>query len=85
MPLQLGSSLPPDLRLGQPGGYFEPALGWMALVCGLVAHAVTPLAVLGSAVKTLWAWIVSLAVFPCAVAARSLAVYGPLAVSQRSL
>ena len=28
----------------------EPALGRMALVCGLVAHAVAPLAVLGSAV-----------------------------------
>ena len=57
----------------------------MALVCNLVAHAVTPLAMLGSAVGTLWAWIVSFAVFPCAVAMRSLAVYGPLAVSQRSL
>ena len=72
---------PPDFRLGGPGGYFER----MALVCGLVAHAVAPLAVLGSAVETLWAWIVSLAVFPCAVAVRSLAVYGPLAISQRSL
>ena len=30
-------------------------------MCGLVAHAVAPLAVLGSAVETLWAWIVSLA------------------------
>ena len=56
----------------------------MALVCGLVAHAVAPLAVLGSAVGTLWTWIVSVAVFPCAVAVRSLAVYGPLTVSQRS-
>ena len=36
-------------------------------MCGLVAHAVAPLAVLGSAVETLWAWIVSLAVFPCAI------------------
>ena len=81
MPLQLGSSWPPDLRLGRPGGYFESALGRLALVCGLVA----PLAVLGSAVETLWAWIVSLAVFPCAVAVRSLAVYGPLAISQRLL
>ena len=35
----------------------------MALVCDLVA----PLAVLGSAVGTLWAWIVSFAVFPCAI------------------
>ena len=34
---------------------------------GLVAHAVAPLAVLGLAVETLWAWIVSLAVFPCAI------------------
>ena len=33
-------------------------------MCGLVVHAVAPLAVLGSAVETLWAWIVSLAVFP---------------------
>ena len=63
----------------------EPALGRMALVCGLVAHAVAPFAVLGSSVETLWAWTVSLAVFPCAVAVRSLAVYGLLAVSQRSL
>ena len=27
-------------------------------MCGLVAHAVAPLAVLGSAVEMLWAWIV---------------------------
>ena len=39
----------------------------MALGCSLVAHAVAPLAVLGSAFEMLWAWIVSLAVFPCAV------------------
>ena len=39
----------------------------MALVCGLVAHAVAPLAVLGPAVGTLWAWIVSFAVFLCAI------------------
>ena len=57
----------------------------MALVCGLVAHVVAPHAVLGSAVETLWTWIVSFAVFPCAVVVRSLAVYGPLAVSWRSL
>ena len=57
----------------------------MALVWDLVAHAVAPLAMLGSAVGTLWAWIVSFAVFPCAVAVRSLAVYGLLAVSQRLL
>ena len=38
-----------------------------------------------SAVETLWAWIVSFAVLPCAVVVRSLAVYGPLAVSWRSL
>ena len=61
----------------------EPALGRMAVVCGLVAHAVAPLAVLGLAVETLGTWIVSLAVFPCAVAVRSLAICGPLAVSQR--
>ena len=29
----------PDLRLGKPGRCFEPALGWVALVIGLVAHA----------------------------------------------
>ena len=34
---------------------------------GLVAHAVAPLSVLGQAVVTLWAWVVSFAVFPCAV------------------
>ena len=34
---------------------------------GLVAHAVALLSVLGQAVVTLWAWIVSFAVFPCAV------------------
>ena len=56
---------------------FEPALVRMALVCGLVAHAI--------AIETLWAWIVSFAVLPFAVAVRSLAVYGPLAVSWRSL
>ena len=36
----------PDLRLGKPGRCFEPALGRMALVIGLVAHAVTQLSVL---------------------------------------
>ena len=52
---------------------------------GLVAQAVAPLSVLGWAVVTLWAWIVSCAVFPRAVAVWSLAVFGPLAVSLRSL
>ena len=85
VPLQLGPPWPPDLRLGKSGGYFEPALGQMALVCDLLAHAVSPLAVLGSTVGTLWAWIVSFAVFHCVVAVRSLAVYGPLTVSQHSL
>ena len=37
----------PDLRLGKPGRCFEPALGRIALVIGLVAHAVAPLSVLG--------------------------------------
>ena len=37
----------PDLRLGKPGRCFEPALGRMSLVTGLVAHAVTPLSVHG--------------------------------------
>ena len=56
----------PDLRLGRPGRCFEPALGRMALVIGLV-HSVAPLSMLGSAVVMLWAWIVSFAVLPCAV------------------
>ena len=37
----------PDLRLGKPGRCFELALGRMALVIGLAAHAVAPLSVLG--------------------------------------
>ena len=37
----------PDLRLGKPGRCFEPTLGRMALVTGLVAHAVAPLSILG--------------------------------------
>ena len=37
----------PDLRLGKPGRSFEPALGRMALVTGLVAHAVAQLSVHG--------------------------------------
>ena len=35
----------PNLRVGKPGGYFGPALSQMALVTGLVAHAVAPLSV----------------------------------------
>ena len=46
---------------------FEPALGRMALVYDLVAHAVAPLSVLGSVVEALWAWIVLFAVLPCAI------------------
>ena len=34
---------------------------------GLVPLTVASLSVLGQAVVTLWAWIVSFAVFPCAV------------------
>ena len=37
----------PDLWLGKPGRCFEPALGQMALVTGLVAHTVSPLSVHG--------------------------------------
>ena len=37
----------PDLWLGKPGRCFEPALGLMALVIGIVAHAVAPLSVHG--------------------------------------
>ena len=54
----------PDLRLGKPGRYFEPALGRMALVIGLFAHTVALLSVLGEVVVTLWAWIVLFALFP---------------------
>ena len=39
----------PDLQLGKPGRCFEPALGRMALMIGLVAHAVASLSVLGLA------------------------------------
>ena len=46
---------------------FEPAFSRMALVCGLVAHAVARLSLLGSAVEMLWAWIVSFDVLPCAI------------------
>ena len=37
----------PDLRLGELGRCFERHLGRMALVIGLVAHAVASLSVLG--------------------------------------
>ena len=37
----------PDLSLGKSGRSVEPALGRMALVTGLVAHAVSPLSVHG--------------------------------------
>ena len=37
----------PDLWLGMPGRSFEPALGRMALVTGLVTHAVSLLSVHG--------------------------------------
>ena len=37
----------PDLRFGKPGRCFEPALGRMALVTGLVAQAVALLSVHG--------------------------------------
>ena len=54
---------------------FEPSLGRLAFVCGLVAHAFRS----RSAVEMLCAWIVSFAGWLCAVAVRSLAVFGPLA------
>ena len=57
----------PDLRLGKPGRCFEPALGRMGLVIGLVAHSVASLSVLSLAVMTLWACFDSFAVFPCVV------------------
>ena len=53
MPLQLGSSLASRSSAWEAGRVLEPALGRMALVCGRVAHAVAPLAMLGSAVETL--------------------------------
>ena len=37
----------PDLWLGKPGRSFEPALGRMAFVTGVDAHAVAPLSVHG--------------------------------------
>ena len=37
----------PDLRFGKPGGCFGPALGRMALMTGLVAHAVVLLSIHG--------------------------------------
>ena len=36
-----------DLWLGKPGRCFEPTLGVVALMTGLVAHAVAPLSVHG--------------------------------------
>ena len=57
---------------------FESALGRLALVCGLVAHAVTSLSVRSSAVVTLCAWIVSFAGWPCAVAS---AIVGGLRIA----
>ena len=60
---------------------FEPALGRMALMCGLVAHAVALLSVLGQRSRCCGRG--SSCLLFCLV--RSLAVYGPLAVSWRSL
>ena len=45
-PVRVPSRLP-NLRLGKPGRSFEPTLGRMALVTGLVAHAVAPLSIHG--------------------------------------
>ena len=72
--------LPPHLcTLGEVVGRVGlPSVAPVRVLPGL-------LAVLGSDVGTLWAWIVSFAVFPCTVAVRLLAVFRPLAVSQRSL
>ena len=49
-PVRVPPRLPPrlpNLRLGKPGRCFEPALGRMALVTSLVAHAIAPLSVHG--------------------------------------
>ena len=47
MPLQLGSSLASQSQAWEAGRVFEPAFGRLALVCGLVAHAVASLSVRG--------------------------------------
>ena len=60
---------------------FEPALGRMALVCSLVAHAVAPLSVLSQRSRRCGRG--SSRLLFCIV--RLLAVYEPLAVSWRSL
>ena len=46
---------------------FEPALGRLAFVCGLFAHAVASLSVRGQLFETLCAWIVSFAGWLCAI------------------
>ena len=77
--MSLPSTAPVRVLPGLPmlglGRVFEPALGRLALVqsccsrCRSAFHA-------RSVVETLWAWIVSFTVLPCAVVVRSLAVYG---------
>ena len=77
MPLQLGSSLASRSQGWEAGRVFVPALGQLALVCGLVAHAVASLSVRGQrsrhCVRGSSRLLVGLV--------RSLAVYGPLAFS----
>ena len=60
---------------------FEPALGRLALVCGLVAHTVSSLSVRGQRSRRCVYGSSRLLVD----LVRSLAVYGPLALSQHSL
>ena len=57
----------PDLRLGKPGRCFEPALGDGSCDRSCCSHCRSAFRA-RLAVVTLWAWIVSFAVFPCAVA-----------------
>ena len=81
VPLQLGF-LPGFLifGLGSQEGALSPLLvGWLSWPVLLLTLSLRFL----FTVK--WEWIVSVAVFPCEVAVRSLAVFGPLAVSLRSL
>ena len=43
----------PDLRLGKPRRSFEPALGRMALMTGLVAHALAVFGLLAVSLRSL--------------------------------
>ena len=83
----LQSSAPLDSSLASRSSVWEAGKVLWARSWGWLPWSVLllTLSVLGWAVVTLWAWIVSFAVFPCAVAVRLLEVFGPLVVSLRSL